>query len=112
MHEMCALPQKSGGVLVWHVMAKQTTTTLCEQELDQRVAAHNAQQLLFVVSAPFANFMSAAHTDSVRTEKQRSDHSLAWARTHQHAPDAPRRSEGHGCYSTWGTRAGELWLGP
>ena len=69
MHEMCAGPENSGGVLVWHVMAKQATTTLCGQELVQRVAAHNAQHAGHCSScmASFARFMSAAHTDSVRT---------------------------------------------
>ncbi|MEU6096931.1 hypothetical protein [Streptomyces sp. NPDC047079] len=43
MYEMCAGPEKPGGVLVWHVMVKQSTTTLCGQRLVEAVDATGAQ---------------------------------------------------------------------
>ncbi|MFI9604452.1 hypothetical protein ACIHCX_32160 [Streptomyces sp. NPDC052043] len=41
---MCAGVEKPGGALVWHVMAKHTTTTLCGQKLGRHVDGASAQQ--------------------------------------------------------------------
>lgn len=44
MYEMCAGSEKPGEALVWHVMAKPATTTLCGQRLAHRVEAPKAQR--------------------------------------------------------------------
>ncbi|MEW2296321.1 hypothetical protein ABZ719_27120 [Streptomyces sp. NPDC006743] len=44
MYEMCAGAEKAGGALVWHVMAKNTVTTLCGQRLGRRVDGASAQR--------------------------------------------------------------------
>ncbi|GED89382.1 hypothetical protein TNCT6_64670 [Streptomyces sp. 6-11-2] len=44
MYEMCAGVERPGGALVWHVMAKRTTTTLCGQKLGQHVDGASAQR--------------------------------------------------------------------
>ncbi|QKW26091.1 hypothetical protein HUT11_08265 [Streptomyces seoulensis] len=44
MYEMCAGVEKPGDALVWHVMAKNTATTLCGQRLGQRVDGASAQR--------------------------------------------------------------------
>ncbi|MDT0466224.1 hypothetical protein [Streptomyces gibsoniae] len=61
MYEMCAGPEKPGGVLVWHVMVKQTTTTLCGQRLVETVDAAGAQQAGHCTAcmASFAKLMTA-----------------------------------------------------
>ena len=61
MYEMCAGPEKPGGTLVWHVMAKQATTTLCGQRLVQRAEASLAQRAAHCSAcmASFAKLMTA-----------------------------------------------------
>lgn len=44
MYEMCAGAEEPGGAPVWHVMAKNTVTTLCGRRLGRRVDGANAQR--------------------------------------------------------------------
>ncbi|GAA3039097.1 hypothetical protein GCM10010448_21900 [Streptomyces glomeratus] len=61
MYEMCAGPERPGGVLVWHVMVKQSTTTLCGQRLVETVDAAGAQRAghCSACMASFAKLMTA-----------------------------------------------------
>ncbi|PZT70263.1 hypothetical protein DN402_32515 [Streptomyces sp. SW4] len=44
MYEMCVGPEVPGGALVWHVMAKQATATLCGQKLSEPIAATDGER--------------------------------------------------------------------
>ncbi|MCN9242148.1 hypothetical protein NGF19_15345 [Streptomyces sp. RY43-2] len=44
MYEMCVGPDGAGETLVWHVMAKQATTTLCGRQLDEQIEASGAER--------------------------------------------------------------------
>ncbi|MCW7940729.1 hypothetical protein AAW14_01485 [Streptomyces hygroscopicus] len=44
MYEMCVGPEGPGEALVWHVMAKQATATLCGQQLAERIEAAGAER--------------------------------------------------------------------
>lgn len=61
MYEMCVGPEKSGEALVWHVMAKQTSATLCGQRLAERLEASRAQRAghCSLCMAAFAKLMAA-----------------------------------------------------
>ncbi|MFI6207399.1 hypothetical protein ACIBAI_13485 [Streptomyces sp. NPDC051041] len=62
MYEMHAGPDKSGGTLVWHVMAKQADLTLCGQKRFAGVEASDAQQAGHCTScmALFTELMTSA----------------------------------------------------
>ncbi|MZE46932.1 hypothetical protein B9W64_34285 [Streptomyces sp. CS159] len=44
MYEMCVGPEKAGGALVWHVLAKQAAATLCGQQLRERREASDGER--------------------------------------------------------------------
>ncbi|GGY70057.1 hypothetical protein GCM10010385_19790 [Streptomyces geysiriensis] len=44
MYEMCVGPEKAGGALVWHVMAKQAAATLCGEKLRERIEASDGER--------------------------------------------------------------------
>lgn len=61
MYEMCAGSEKPGEALVWHVMAKPATTTLCGQRLAHRVEGLSAQRAAHCSDcmASFAKLMAS-----------------------------------------------------
>jgi hypothetical protein len=62
MYEMCVGPEKPGGALVWHVMAKQAAATLCGQRLAARIEASRAERARHCPDcmASFAELMTTA----------------------------------------------------
>ncbi len=44
MYEMCVGPEKAGGALVWHVMAKRAAATLCGEQLRERIEASDGER--------------------------------------------------------------------
>ncbi len=62
MYEMCVGPEGPGEALVWHVMAKQATATLCGQQLAERIEASGAEGAGHcpLCMASFAKLMTAA----------------------------------------------------
>jgi len=62
MYEMCVGPDGPGETLVWHVMAKQASTTLCGRPLSERVEASGAERAehCSLCMASFAKLMATA----------------------------------------------------